>query len=659
MVVGSGLAALLLRRPESAHRVGSQGLLVGCVFGLLLGLVCLQLGEPRHLSMAGPLPEFPFSFRFDALAGLFLVLIFGIGGAAAVYGGPYATKGGHVHLGMLDFCLGSFLASMAMVVLADDVITFVAGWELMTVSAFLLIPFEHEKREVRKAAYLFLVASQLGTACVLAAFLLLAHHAGSLQFDAFRTAAPMSVGLRGLVFGLAFIGFGTKAGMIPFHVWLPQAHPVAPSHVSALMSGVMLKTAIYALVRFAFEFVQPVEAWWGTVVLLAGVVSALLGVIFALMEHDLKRLLAYHSVENIGIILMGLGAAMFFAGRGQQNLAGYALVACLFHTVNHAVFKALLFFGAGAVLYATDERNMEELGGLLRLMPYTGAAFLVGSMAISGLPPFNGFASEWMVYQGLWAISAGESGGAEFVGPLAAASLAAVGGLAASCFAKAFGITFLGLARSEQAGKAREVPAAMHVPMSLLAGLCLLLGLCPGLLLSALVRCLPFGAEVELLPGLFRVPAARVENGSMLPMLIPIVVAIALWALYASLRRRGLVPGSSRVYGPWNCGYPLVSPRAQYSATGFAQPFAYVVRKLFSRHKMLEIHAKRHYSPYLPEGLALQIHSRSPFDDWVYNPVQKLVIRLSTAVSRIQTGSLRLYLAFVLGTVILLLLVQP
>ena len=653
------MALMLRRRPELAHRVGCGGLLAGCGVGLLLALACLQQGAPVHWRTAGLLPEYPFTFQFDALAGLFLALIFGIGALAAVYGFPYGLKGDHGALGLQDLCLSSFIASMAMVVLANDVITFITGWELMTVSAFLLIPYEHEKREVRKAAYLFLVASQIGTAFVLIAFLLLAHHAGSIDFEAFRSAAPMSVGLRALVFGLAFVGFGTKAGMIPFHVWLPQAHPVAPSHVSALMSGVMLKTAIYALVRFAFEFVHPVEAWWGMVVLAAGVVSALLGVIFALMEHDLKRLLAYHSVENIGIILMGLGVAMFFAGRGQQGLAGYALAACLFHTVNHAVFKALLFLGAGAVLYATEERNMEELGGLLRCMPYTGAAFLVGSMAISGLPPLNGFASEWMVYQGLWALSSGENGGTQLLGPIAAAGLAAVGGLAATCFAKAFGITFLGLARSEPARNAREVPPAMHVPMSLLAGICVVLGLFPGLLLSALARCMPSGTNAGLLAGAFRVPAARLENGAMLPMLIPIVVVVALMALYSILRRRGLMPGVSRVYGPWNCGYPEVTPRAQYSATGFAQPFAHTVRKLFSRSKLLEIHARRHYSPYLPEGLALHVHSRSPFDDLIYTPIQKLVIRLSTAVSRIQTGSLRLYLAFVLGTVILLLLVQP
>ncbi|MBI4869323.1 MAG: hydrogenase 4 subunit B [Candidatus Wallbacteria bacterium] len=661
LTAASGAAALALQsRPALAHRVGCWGQLAGTLAGVVLAILCLASDAPGHLRFDGPVPGLGFTLRFDALAGFFLLLVFGLGALATTFGLPYGFIGHSSSLGTRDFCLGFFLASMAVVVLADDVFTFFAAWESMSVFAFLLLPGEHEKREVREAAYLFLIASQVGTAFILVAFLVLAHHAGSLEFDAFRRAAPLSLPWRSGIFALALIGFGTKAGMIPFHVWLPKAHPVAPSHVSALMSGVMIKTALYGLIRFAFEFLAPLDAFWGLVVLTLGAVSAVLGALFALLEHDLKRMLAYSSVENVGIILMGLGVAIFFAGSGKGDWAAYALLAALFHTLNHAVFKTLLFLAAGSVLAATREASLEHLGGLARRMPATAVCFLVGAWAISGLPPANGFASEWMTYQALWVLASG-SAGTHLLGPIAAACLALVGGLAAACFVRAAGVGFLGLPRTEPARRAEEAPRGMIWPMAALAALCLFAGLAPGLPLAMLAGCLPrqLSAPSLLLAGPLGLPAARSVEPPLYPLAIVATLAALLLGLTFVRRRLGTASAATRVHGPWNCGYPIVAPRAQYSASGFSQPFAYFARKLLSRKKLLDVHARHHYSPYLPESLVLRVHSVSPFDTLVYQPVKRFVIRLSKRVSRLQTGSLRLYLAFLLGTVILLLLIQP
>jgi hydrogenase-4 component B len=685
-VAGAAVGVALRRRPALAHRLACAAVIAGSALGLVLAASALAAGAPHRFRFAGPVPGYPFTFLLDPLAGFFLGLVSVLAGLCAWYNLDYGLAGDPgPSLPMQTFCLSVLVSSMGTVVVANDVITFLAAWELMAVSTFLLVSYEHEKPEARRAAYIFLVASQVGTAFILAAFLGLAHHAGTIEFDAFRQARAMTPLARDLLFLMALVGFGTKAGLVPLHAWLPMAHPVAPSPVSALMSGVMIKTAIYGLVRFAFEFVRDLPGAWGLVVLAAGAVSAVLGVLFALLEHDLKRLLAYHSVENIGIITMGVGAALFLSGSGRPVAAGYALAAGLFHTANHGLFKTLLFLGAGAVLHATEERNMDELGGLLRAMPHTGALFLVGAMAICGFPPLNGFASEWMTYKALWTLSQSDHAWARPMGPLAAAALAAVGGLAASCFAKAFGITFLGVPRSARARAAREVPAGMVRPMAVLAALCLLLGLAPGALVPALARTLPASLSAGR-DALARSPALslpEVDPGTAAAMPLPLCAAfvlalgLAMAGFSIGWRLLGRRPSPPRTYGPWACGYPALAPspppqaakdgvrdvhrdaagRTQYTAASFSQPFAYLLRQFLSRRKHLELQGKR--SEYLPERIVLRVQSRNPFESWVYKPLRRALVRLSWQVARLQAGSVQLYLGYMLGTVVLLLLLAP
>jgi hydrogenase-4 component B len=378
--------------------------------------------------------------------------------------------------------LGAFfnllLLALGLQVIADNVITFLILWELVSLLAYLLVLTEHREPATIRAANWYMGISHISFAALLAAFLLLAGGDVTAAFDALRANAA-ALPQRDLIFLLALLGFGAKAGLIPLHVWLPMAHPVAPSHVSALMSGVVIKMGVYGFCRIVLEILGAGPAWWGGLVLALGVASALFGVLYALMEHDLKRLLAYHSVENIGIIFIGIGAGLMFQSYGLLTLAVLGFIAALYHTLNHACFKGLLFLGAGSVLHATGTRNMEEMGGLIKRMPHTALAFLVGSASISALPPLNGFASEWLVFQTLLGGSRIPAPPVALMIPIAVALLALTGGLAMACFVKAFGITFLALPRSNAAEQAHECPASMQTGMGILAFACIALGLTP------------------------------------------------------------------------------------------------------------------------------------------------------------------------------------
>jgi formate hydrogenlyase subunit 3/multisubunit Na+/H+ antiporter MnhD subunit len=374
----------------------------------------------------------------------------------------------------------ALLLATTLVFMADNIWLFLIAWEIMALTAYCLVSFEHEKPETREAGVLYFIMSHIDAGCIILGFLLLFQASGDYSFDSLHALGPkMSPGKRDAAFVLFLLGFGIKAGIVPLHIWLPAAHPVAPSNVSALMSSVLIKTGIYGLTRVCFEFLGTPPLWWGVTVLAAGTLSAVLGVLYALMEHDLKRLLAYHSIENIGIILMGLGAALMFLHTGHPMLATLALIAGLYHTINHATFKGLLFLGAGAVLHATHTRNMEEMGGLIKRMPQTAFFFLIGAVAISALPPLNGFVSEWLTYQALLQGFGTTESLWRLVFPLSGAMLALTGALAAACFVKAFGISFLAQPRSEHAAHAHEAAPSMLFGMAMLTVACVLLGLFP------------------------------------------------------------------------------------------------------------------------------------------------------------------------------------
>ena len=410
------------------------------------------------------IPYVRFSIHADALGCFFGMMVSLLAVALSIYSLGYARGYyGQKNVGVLAAFFNLLLLATTLVFLADNAFFFLIAWEIMALSAYCLVSFEHEHEETRNAGVLFFIMSHIGTGCLILGFLLLFQASGSYGFDSFHALGDkMPVGQRNLVFLLFLFGFGVKAGMVPLHIWLPAAHPVAPSNVSALMSGVLIKTGIYGMTRVCFDFLGTPPNWWGVTVLTIGTVSAVLGVLYALMEHDLKRLLAYHSIENIGIILMGLGAALMFLHSGHPALATLALIAGLYHTINHASFKALLFLGAGAVLHATHTRNMEEMGGLAKRMRWTALFFFVGAVAISALPPLNGFVSEWLTYQALLQGFGTTPSLIRLMFPLSGAMLALTGALAAACFVKAFGITFLAQPRSDHARHAHEASFA-HV----------------------------------------------------------------------------------------------------------------------------------------------------------------------------------------------------
>ena len=649
-------------RPRIQNLIAHGLAAVATMGGIYLGMVGLLAPEPLAMSVSSTLPLLTFAVRLDALSSFFLLMISLVGLAASIYAVGYVTEWyGRISIGLLGSLYNAFLLSMTLVVLADNGFFFLIAWELMSLFSYFLVVTEHEKSDVRYAGLFYLIMTHIGTAFIILTFLLLFQGSGSFSFDAFRDPGhPLPDNMRTMAFVLALIGFGTKAGIVPLHVWLPYAHPAAPSHISALMSGVMIKTAIYALLRVYFDFFGGhFPWWWGFVVLVIGAVSALLGVMYALMEHDLKSLLAYHSVENIGIILLGIGAGMIFHSYDLDELAALGLIAGLYHTINHAVFKALLFFGAGSLLYATHTRNMEEYGGLLRRMPWTGGCFLIGAVSIAALPPTNGFVSEWLVFQSLFLSYQMPSLLMKFMLPLAAAMLALTGVLALTCFAKAFGISFLALPRSSHARHAEEVPWPMRVGMGVLSAVCIALGLAPMLVIPFLdhVSTSLIGRSIAdkmlALDGWALAPV-NVEFSSLSsPVLGFLLVATAALGLALVVCYGGTSP--RRYSKTWACGLNLTS-RMEYSATGFVQPIKRVFSTIYQPTVKLETEFLEE-SRYFAKRRRFEFHIEPLFQTYFYDPLIAFVSGLADRMRIVQAGSLHLYLAYIFVTLVVLLMV--
>ena len=649
-------------RPRIQNLIAHGLAAVATMGGIYLGMVGLLAPDPLAMSVSSTLPLLTFAVRLDALSSFFLLMISLVGLAASIYAVGYVTEWyGRISIGLLGSLYNAFLLSMTLVVLADNGFFFLIAWELMSLFSYFLVVTEHEKSDVRYAGLFYLIMTHIGTAFIILTFLLLFQGSGSFSFDAFRDLGhPLPDNMRTMAFVLALIGFGTKAGIVPLHVWLPYAHPAAPSHISALMSGVMIKTAIYALLRVYFDFFGGhFPWWWGFVVLVIGAVSALLGVMYALMEHDLKSLLAYHSVENIGIILLGIGAGMIFHSYDLDELAALGLIAGLYHTINHAVFKALLFFGAGSLLYATHTRNMEEYGGLLRRMPWTGGCFLIGAVSIAALPPTNGFVSEWLVFQSLFLSYQMPSLLMKFMLPLAAAMLALTGVLALTCFAKAFGISFLALPRSSHARHAEEVPWPMRVGMGVLSAVCIALGLAPMLVIPFLdhVSTSLIGRSIAdkmlALDGWALAPV-NVEFSSLSsPVLGFLLVATAALGLALVVCYGGTSP--RRYSKTWACGLNLTS-RMEYSATGFVQPIKRVFSTIYQPTVKLETEFLEE-SRYFAKRRRFEFHIEPLFQTYFYDPLIAFVSGLADRMRIVQAGSLHLYLAYIFVTLVVLLMV--
>jgi len=488
---------------------------------------------PSGITLFGPL-----ELAMDPLSAFFVFVISFLSLAASIFAVGYSREYQEKkNVSLLGFLYHFFILSMVLVVTAKNIFYFLIFWELMSITSYFLVVYEHEKPAARKAGLIYFVMTHIGTAFITAAFILLYVHSGSFHFDSFgANASPLNFAWKNAIFLCALIGFGTKAGIIPLHIWLPEAHPQAPSHVSALMSGVMIKTAIYGLLRFLFNFLGTPFPWWGGLILVFAALSTILGVLYALMEHDLKRLLAFHSIENIGIILLGIGMAVFFNATNQPIFASFALIAALYHTMNHAAFKGLLFLGAGAVISKAHTGNMEELGGLIKKMPWTAVCFLIGAVAISALPPLNGFVSEWLTFVSLLMGFKNGSAGIRLLTPVLAALLGFASALVATCFVKVFGITFLGTARSEHARQSSEVDFSMKLGMGMLAACCIIFAL------SAPVITFLLGKVTQALFGSEALPLHFVRTTFLMdpaalsqlnPMWVFVVVAVTIVCVWA------------------------------------------------------------------------------------------------------------------------------
>lgn len=589
----------------------------------------------------------------DPLAGFFLFLVGLVTSFIAVYG-PFYVHDNHktaLSLPVLTFFTGLFITGMYLVILAADAFSFMVAWELMSVSSYFLVAYQHQRIVNRNAAFIYLLMAQVGGLFILLGFGVLAGFAGGFSFAAMAQAA-MTPGWETIAFALAFIGFGMKSGIVPLHVWLPQAHPVAPSHVSALMSGVMLKVAIYGFIRFSYDLLGSFHWQWGVLVLLVGSVSAVLGILYALLQHDLKRLLAYSSVENIGIIYIGLGLSMIFASNGLPGLAALGLVAALYHSLNHALFKSLLFLGAGAVLRQSREHDMGKMGGLIHGMPVTAACFLIGCISISALPPFNGFVSEWLIFQAALQGTMLESGILGSLIPVAAAVLALTGALAAACFVKVFGITFLGQPRSKLSAAARETGPGMLFSQCGLALLCLLFGIFPTWTVEVLgnipLTLLGVGMPEATAGGWLWLTPVGPQTASYGAPLVLLGICLAWLLVYLRLHpRRRKTP--VKIGATWDCGFGPLNARMQYTATAFSMP----IRRIFKPVWPIE----ERISPESPQNPGGGHHIK--VGDWawqkIYLVIGRLLLASASRAALIQGGNIRVYLAYSFFTLLFLL----
>ncbi len=561
----SGVPGLFTSRTSRGGEQLACGLIISGTVSGLLGVV-FSLLNPGNSSLNLPwaLPQAQLALHIDPISAFFLCPLFLVVASGAVYALRYWPQRDHPRNGRkLRLFYGLISAAMILLLTAHNGVLFLIGWETMALSGFFLITTEDHKSEVRKAGYIYLIATHSGTLALFGVFACLDHICGSLMFPAAHSLAPAG---STMIFILALIGFGMKAGLIPLHIWLPGAHAAAPSHASALLSGVMIKTGIYGLIRLT-SFFALIPAWWGWTVLLLGIISGIMGVALALAQHDIKRLLAYHSVENIGIIAMGLGLALLGRSYDMPALVALGLAGCLLHVVNHGLFKSVLFLSAGAVIHSVGSRDIDHFGGLLKRQPWVAVMFLGGAVAICGLPPFNGFISEWLIYLAAFQ-PLQQSSSAVAMAVVAAPALALIGALAVACFVKVFGITFLGTARSAGAAQAHEAAPLMIVPMALLLCACAWIGLLPTTLaplLNSAIAVWSASAVNATIIGVTVAPLSWISLSGWL--LFSLVIVVGLWL--QNLKRRNHQDSCPTVT-TWGCGYQFATPRMQYTASSFA-----------------------------------------------------------------------------------------
>ena len=623
----------------------------GAAVGIALAAVAFVALRERPDAMVLPLglPELPFHLRVDALSAFFLILLGSAGAAISVFSSGYFRAGEGTAPGLISFQYHAFLAAMALVLIADDAYLFMVAWETMALASYFLVTTDHRIPEIRRAGFLYLLIAHVGAIAILLCFGVLQGGRGDYTFDAMRSV-PLAGPWPSIAFFLALFGFGAKAGLLPLHIWLPEAHPAAPSPVSAMMSGVMLKTAIYGLLRVTFDLLHVQLWWWGASALTIGLLTALFGVIFAAAQTDMKRLLAYSSIENIGIIVAGIALAILFKANGKPLLAAIALTAVLYHCLNHAFFKSLLFLATGSVLHATHERSLGKLGGLIHRMPWVAWLALVGTLAIAGLPPLNGFVSEWLLLQAFLFTPSLPQSFVNMLVPVAAAALVLAVALSAYVMVKFYGVIFLGRPREPHLAHAQDAGLRERVALAALAIGCVVLGIFPVTVIAAIdhVNELLLATAVNRTgesSWLLLAPIAT-DRSSYSPLIVlTVIVAVVLLTMQIVHR---LWHGRVRRAPAWDCGFPLQTPRMQDTAEGFGQPIRQVFEPFFrmERHLPTPFDAKPRYFVSATDHLW----------HWLYLPIARASDAVARLAGLIQRGRIAVYLTYSFVTLLALLM---
>jgi len=658
------LLSLIFRRNDRLANYCANGLaIIGSIWGIVLALRHITNGYYTNLSLEIPaLRVLSFSIRIDNLSAFFIFIISLITLFASIYAIGYVQ---HYYkkycIGTLGFFYNIFILGMLLVVSSSNAVLFLVAWEVMSVASYFLVIYDNNNPKNVKAGLVYLVMTHVATAFIIILFLILFKFTGSFDFEIIKlTQATIPAYIKDIVFVLALIGFGTKAGIIPVHIWLPSAHPAAPSHVSALMSGVMIKTGIFMMIRMFLDILQPVPVWWGYTVLIIGVISSLLGVILALTEHDIKRLLAYHSIENIGIIMLGIGSSLIFSSMNLNSFALVGLIAALFHTLNHAVFKSLLFLCAGSVINKTNTSNMAEYGGIIKYMPLTALFFLVGSMAISALPPFNGFYSEWITFQSLFQGIAVTDITTKILFSLSAGGLAFTGGFALMCFVKVFGITFLARPRSIKINKVKESSFSMLIGMGGFAIISLIFGVYSSFIVKTIkqivVDMTVFRENVDT-NAINLTNSININNNFadvsgiwvFLALSIALVSTVFVFKFIIN-RKQKIVTGET-----WDCGTDL-TPRMEITSTAFASSMIRILRRVVGPIVTKEVKFDKDNLKYFPKSIQFDFKINDIYGKYIYKPITDSVSWISLLVKRIQGGNTNIYIMYILLVLLIALI---
>lgn len=646
--VGSGLMALFFpNNSKLATGIGAGGLVGGAILAVFPVVRVLMGGAVGESRLPLCLPGGSFFVQLDALSAWFLLPMLVLLMAAAIYAVDYMAAYRRRHLGVPAFFFNLLATSMAMVILSRNGVLFLMSWEVMSLASFFLVTFEDEKPSVREAGWVYLIATHLGTASIFVLFVLMGREAGSMDFDKWAAMGTWPGGMAGSLFILTVIGFGTKAGFMPFHVWLPEAHPAAPSHVSAVMSGVMIKTGVYGVLRMLTYLGTP-AAWWGWLLLGVGLVSGILGVINALAQHDLKRLLAYSSVENVGIMTIGMGVGLLGITMAAPAVAILGFSACLLHFANHAMFKGLLFLGAGSVLHGTGTRQLDRLGGLLKKMPVTGLCFLLGVVAICGLPPMNGFIGEVVLFMaGLKAATTLEMSKA-IAGVAVVLGMGLIGGLAVLCFTKAFGIAFLGEARAEEGQHAHESGGWMRAGMGILVCACICASLGAPVIIHKTTGIAAGMARYDQETAALNLAAFSnaMNRVTLVFVALGLLIGLLVW-----VRSRLLSGRKIEEAGTWGCGYLAPTSKIQYSGSSFVQPATLLYR--------LVLRMRRRYSApkgFFPSHASFVSETPDLWQRVVYGPVFGRMAGWLSKLRWLQQGQVQLYVLYMAATLLALLI---